>query len=278
MIVGLLTFALYPFVYLLVLSASKSLLGNPFQEWVGLDNFRKAFDDEVFIGSLRRSIVFAVPIALIELAAGLGIALLLQGSLRGGHIVRTLILLPLMTPPIMVASAWKLFYYPSGGLLNGLLQRVGLIDEPVTFLGSSRWAFPAVGIADAWQWTPFVALLAFATLQSQSEEIEHAALVDGATPWIAFRTITLPLIAPALASILLIRLIMAFKIFDLVYSLTFGGPGFDTDVATFHIYRVALGQFNVGYGAAQTLIFGVMVGIVTLPIALLRNWAIRWDQ
>jgi multiple sugar transport system permease protein len=274
MVVGLLLFALYPFIYLIALSFSKSLLGQTFQEWIGFSNFRTAFRDSVFTDSLIRSIVFAIPVSLIELVLGVGIAILLQGAVRGGHVVRTLILLPLMTPPIMVATAWKLIFNPTGGLLNGILQDLGITSSPISFLGTSPWAFISIGVADAWQWTPFVALLAFAALQSLPEETHQAALVDGASRWRAFWSIAFPMVLPALAAIFLIRVIIAFKVFDLVYSLTFGGPGFDTNLATFHIFRTAFRQFDVGYGAAQTLIFAVMVGILTLPIVLLRDWAV----
>lgn len=275
MVLGLAAFALYPFVYLIALSISKSLLGQTFQEWVGFDNFRAALQDSVFTDSLIRSIIFAFPVSLIELALGVGIAVLLQGAVRGGHIVRTLILLPLMTPPIIVATAWKLIFNPTGGLLNGVLRDLGITDAPISFLGTSPWAFISIGVADAWQWTPFIVLLAFAALQSLPEETHHAALVDGASPWRAFWSIALPMVLPALLAILLIRVIIAFKVFDLVYSLTFGGPGFDTNLATFHIFRTAFRQFDVGYGAAQTLIFAVMVGLLTLPLVLLRDWAVR---
>jgi len=275
MVVGLLAFAVYPLIALVALSVSKSLLGEPFQAWVGLANYREALGDEVFLGSLMRSIGFAVPVTLIQLVLGLAIALLLQGSIRGGHLVRTLLLLPLMTPPIMVAVAWKLILHPTGGFLNTVLRELGLVEQPVSFLGSSVWAFPAVGLADAWQWTPFVILLAFAGLQALPEETHQAALVDGASPWRAFWTITLPMLAPALIAIGLIRLIMAFKLFDLVYALTQGGPGFDTTVGTFQIYRTALERFDVGAGAAQTILFGVVVSVVTLPVVILRDWALR---
>lgn len=275
MVLGLAVFALYPFVYLIALSISESLLGQTFQQWVGLDNFRTAFRDDVFTGSLVRSILFAFPVSLIELVLGVGIALLLQGAVRGGHIIRTLILLPLMTPPIIVATAWKLIYNPTGGLLNGILQDLGITTAPVSFLGTSPWAFISIGVADAWQWTPFIVLLAFAALQALPEETHQAALVDGASSWRAFWSIAFPMVLPALAAIMLIRVIIAFKVFDLVYSLTFGGPGFDTNLATFQIFRTAFRQFDVGYGAAQTLIFAVMVGVLTLPLVLLRDWAVR---
>ena len=118
-------------------------------------------------------------------------------------------------------------------------------------------------------------LLAYAALQAQPEEIQQAALVDGASAWRAFWSITLPMIIPALVAIALLRLIMAFKLFDLVYALTQGGPGFDTTVGTFQIYRVALERFDVGYGAAQTILFGLVVGLATLPVVLLRDWAVK---
>lgn len=275
MVVGLLAFAVYPLIALLLLSVSRSLLGDPFRAWIGLANYRAAFDDEVFVGSLVRSVAFSLPVCAVELVAGLAIAVLLRGSIRGGRIVRTVILLPLMTPPIVVAVAWKLVLHPSGGLLNAALQRLGLVEHPVSFLGSSPWAFPSVAVADAWQWTPFVVLLAYAALQALPEEVVEAAAVDGASAGRVFWGITLPLLAPALLAILLLRLIMAFKLFDLVYALTKGGPGFDTTVGGFQIYRLALERFDVGAAAAQTILFGLLVGLVTLPLVLARDWALR---
>lgn len=275
LVFGLLAFAVYPFLFLLTLSSTRSLLGKPFQEWVGLANYRAALGDTTFLASLARSVAFAVPVTLLQLLLGIAVALLLHGSVRGGHVVRTLLLLPLMTPPIMVAVAWKLILSPSGGLLNALLLDLGMIAKPVSVLGSSTWAFPAVGLADAWQWTPFVILLTFAALQALPDETLQAALVDGASPPRAFWTITLPMVAPALIAIALIRLIMAFKVFDLVYALTQGGPGFDTTVATYQIYRTALERFDVGSAAAQTVLFGLLVSLCTLPVVLLRDWALR---
>ncbi len=275
LVVALLAFAVYPLIYLIVLSGSKSLLGKPFQEWVGFANFQTAFADQAFLWSLVRSVGFAIPVTIFEVVLGLGIAVLLQQSVRGGHIIRTLLLLPLMTPPVMVAVAWKLILSPVGGLLNSVLFKLGLTTQPVSVLGSSAWAFPSVALADAWQWTPFITLLLFAALQAQPDDVRQAATIDGASEWQIFRDITLPMLMPALVAVALIRFIMALKLFDLVYALTAGGPGFDTTVASFHIYRVALEKFNVGYAAALTLIFGVVVSLVTLPLVWLRDWSLR---
>ena len=127
---ALLIFAAYPLVYLLVLSASESLLGRPFQAWVGVDNYRAALVDGPFRDALVRSVGFALPVTAIELVLGLGIAVLLQQSVRGGHVVRTLILLPLMTPPVMVAVVWKLILSPVGGLLSVALSTAVAVTAP----------------------------------------------------------------------------------------------------------------------------------------------------
>lgn len=275
LVIGLIAFAIYPLVYLLILSASQSLLGKPFQAWVGLENYRAALSDQPFIDALLRSVGFALPVTIVEVVLGLAIAVLLQRSVRGGHIVRTLILLPLMTPPVMVAVAWKLILSPVGGLLNMVLVGLGLTDKPVSVLGSSTWAFPSIAIADAWQWTPFVVILALAALLAQPADVRQAATIDGASEWQIFRDITLPMLMPALVAIGLIRFIMALKLFDLVYALTQGGPGFDTTVASYHIYRLALEQFDVGSAAALTVLFGLFVSIVTLPVVMLRDWSLR---
>jgi multiple sugar transport system permease protein len=145
----------------------------------------------------------------------------------------------------------------------------------VSFLGSTRWALPAIGLADAWQWTPFVALLALATLQVLPDDALEAASLDGASAWTRFWSITFPMILPSVTAIFLIKLIISFKVFDLVFSLTSGGPGFDTNLASFQIYRVGLQQFNVGYAAAQTILFALLVGFVTLPIVVFRDRTIK---
>jgi multiple sugar transport system permease protein len=275
LLVGLATFTIYPLVYLVALSLSESLLGAPFSAWVGADNFRDALSDEVFTGSVRRSILFSIPTTFMQVVGGLLVALLLNHAMRGGRMIRTLILLPLITPPIMVATAWKLVFNPTGGLLNRILLDLGVIDRPVSFLGSSQWALPAIALADAWQWTPFVALLSLAALQAVPDDILEAAALDGASTWRRFWSITFPIVVPAIIVIFLVKLIISFKVFDLVYAMTFGGPGFDTNLASFQIYRVGLQQFNVGYAAAQTVIFVIVVSLVTLPIVLLRDRLIR---
>lgn len=269
--------ALYPLVALIALSLSHSTLGQPLRAWAGLDNFWRALDDSIFRAAVLKTVVYAVVVTSVQVALGVAVALLLQQVTRGGGVLRTLLLLPVMTPPVMLAVAWRLVLAPSGGLLNRVLQGLGLSDEPISFLGSPRLAFPAIAVADVWQWTPFVALLTYAGLQLLPREVFEAAALDGAGVLQRFWHCTLPMLAPLLASVFLLRFIMATKLFDLVYVLTAGGPGFTTTVGSYYIYRVAFQQFNVGYAAALTILFGLVIGLVTLPVSRLRKVAQRLE-
>lgn len=273
LVIGLAIFAVYPFIDIAALSFSKSSLGRPFQKWPLLTNYLALARDDTFRATLVRTALFAIPVPLIETALGFSIALLLHTHLRRAGWIRGLILLPLMTPPMMVATAWKLILAPSGGLLDGVLLRTGVIDQPISFLGTMPWAFLSVAVADIWQWTPFVAILSYAALQGLPEEVVEAARVDGASSVKILLYIMLPMLAPTLLAIFLLRVVIAFKLFDLVYGLTFGGPGFDTTVAAFQVWRTALTQFDIGLGAAQTIIFAILVSLVTLPITWLHRFS-----
>ena len=275
LVAGLAVFAGYPLVYLIALSVTRSDLGKQFQSFTGLDNFDWALTGTNFPMALTNAILFALVVSVVQLALGLYLARLLTQMVRGGRWLRTIILLPLMTPPVMVGIAWKLILNPAGGWLNGVLLRSGLIDTPVSFFGNADLAFPAIMVADTWQWTPLMVILCFAILQSVPHDVEEAAAMDGAYPKRIFWTVTLPMIAPALLSVYLLRVIMALKTFDLVYTLTFGGPGNATTIATFEIWKAALREFDVGLASAQTLMFAVTVSLVTLPIVLLHNYMER---
>ncbi len=258
--------SIYPLVYLVATSVTKSTLGKPFQEWVGLGNFVKVVGDETFTDSLVRSVLVAVIGALFQTSLGLAIALALRALVRGVGAITTLILLPLLTPPVMAAVIWKLVLDPTGGVFNGLLRGLGFTEEPISLLGSSTWAIVMIALADAWQWTPFVAILIYAALLTLPDEVYEAAKIDGAGPWRSFVNITLPLVMPALIGIFMIKLILSFKLFDAIYILTAGGPGDTTTLSGYLIFRTGLREFNVGAAAAMTLVFVLVVTIVTLPV------------
>ncbi|MGF1473988.1 MAG: carbohydrate ABC transporter permease [Geminicoccaceae bacterium] len=275
LLLGIIVFALYPFVYLILLSISDSNLGQVFREWVGGDNYADALTDDKYTASIGRSVGFALFTTALAMVLGLAVALLLDQAVRARNLLRTLILLPLLTPPVTVAVMWQLLLTPHGGWLNSFLADLGLITQPISFLGQPTAAFGFLCLADVWQWTPFVALMTFAALQTQPEEVVDAARMDGATPWQLFTHVTLPMLLPALLGIALIKLVIAFKVFDLVFVLTAGGPGQATTVSSFHIYRVAIQQFDIGMAATQTLVLAIVVGLVTLPFTMAHDRAER---
>ncbi len=273
MVLGLTVFAVYPFVYLVLLSFSKSNLGTLFVDWVGLTNYGDTFGNTKFTASIWRSVQFAILTTAVTIVLGMAVALLLDTAVRGRHVMRTLMLLPLLTPPVTVGVMWQLLLMPKGGWVNSFLMDLQVVSQPISFLGSPDLAFPAVSLADVWQWTPFVAIMIFAALQTLPEEVFEAATLDGASRTQSFWFMTLPMLAPALLTIAVLKLVIAFKVFDLVFVLTAGGPGQSTTVSSFHIYRVAIQQFNVGLAAAQTIMFAILVGLVTLPFTTAHDWA-----
>lgn len=270
LIVTLLIIGLYPGLYTVAASFSKSTLGKPFQSFVGLSNYSFAIRGD-FADALWRTMVFAIPSSLLQMVLGVAIALLLVRVSRFGSIWRALIFLPMMTPPVMIGIAWKLMLLPSGGLLNGVLMHFGFISAPRSFLGEMPWALISIALADTWQWTPFVVLLAYAALRALPDDIRQAAYMDGAGKFRTFFQVQLPILMPALLGIFLIKLIISFKVFDLIFVLTTGGPGTGTTLASYAIFRTLLQNYDVGLAAAQVLLLVLLVTIVTLPLLRLHK-------
>jgi multiple sugar transport system permease protein len=271
-ILTLLFFSLYPLLYSLALSVSDSQLARPFRAFIAFKNYSDAIADTLFRSSIELTFIYAFGVTLIETAIGFGLALLLNQESSASRFARTLGLLPFITPPVAIAAIWRLIYDPSSGLLNHYLVGSGILDQNVAFLGVPGLALASIMLVDIWQWTPFVFLLSLAVLAGLPHEPYEAAAVDGANPWQQFVHITLPLCLPGILIIAILRLIGAMKVFDLVFMLTFGGPGSSTQVSSFYIYKVAFQQFKTGYASAMTIILIVVLTIlVTLLIGLYRR-------
>lgn len=264
--------------YVIGLSLTDSTLSKPFRGFVGLANFRRALADETFRTSIGNTLVFAFGVTAIETFLGFVLALALYTEMRAGRILRTLAMLPLFTPPVAVAMIWRLIYDPVSGFLNHYLLKFGLIERTIAFLGRADLAMPSLMLADVWQWTPFCFLLILAALQSLPSEPYEAAAVDGASSWQVFRSITLPLVTPSLIVTFLFRLIIALKVFDLVFILTYGGPGSATQVMSFYIYKVGFTMFKTGYAAALTLLVFLMVAVISTILTTGRDLLMRWQR
>lgn len=261
----------YPLVFTVAAALTDSSLGRPFRAWTGADNLALVTGDADVWASLARSVVFAVFVAAASVALGTGIAVLLHAAGARSRWLVTLILLPLITPPVIVGSLFKLIFHPGGGLLAVVLGWFGVPAAAVAPLSSTTWALPAIAVADVWEWTPLVVLLVFTALLAQDAAVLEAARLDGAHGWRLFRAITLPAIGAVIAAAFFIRLVLACKVFDLIFMMTSGGPGQATTTTSYLIYQAALREFDVGKAAAITLLLAVVVTAITLPVAALTG-------
>lgn len=268
-ILWILFFMIYPLIFSIVMALKRFKLerGVSFWEmkWVGLDNFKKVFTDRLFLQSLEKTFIILVIAVTIEFLLGLGIALLLdKKGVRFDFLWIALILSPMMLPLIASGNLWRMLFDTRWGVVNAAIMSIGL--NPVDFLGNPKWSLVAVIIVEIWQWTPFVVIILLAGLRSIPDDPKEAALVDGATNFQTFRYIILPLMAHQILIVLLIRCMDVFKTFDIVYALTFGGPGQSTTVVSFYIYRQAFTQFKLGYAAALSWIVFIIIYLMCFLI------------
>jgi multiple sugar transport system permease protein len=207
--------------------------------------------DEVAPAAVRNTLLFVVASVAIEMVLGLALAIVVAGVIRGKGLLRTVMILPILVPPVAIGSMWKLLYNYDFGIFNQALTALGL--SPVNWLGSTSIALWSVVIVDIWHWVPFVFLIMFAAVEALPIDVLEAARVDGATKWQLLRRVMLPLLRPAIVVALLFRTILAFKVFDEVYLLTSGGPGTSTELVTLHLYKVFFEQNQLGYGSLLSL-------------------------
>jgi multiple sugar transport system permease protein len=247
----LLLVGLAPTIYVFAIAFSKYEPGTPMQ-FVGLNNFIRALTTPRFWHGLEVTAWFAVGGVAVQLVLGFVMALALQAvNAKVRRAVTTLFLVPFMMTPAVAATLWKLIYHPSIGPLNYTLSLIG-IKAPEW--AASEFALPALVLADIWQWTPFMTILLLAGLQSLSREVYEAAYMDGATGWRAFRDHTLPLMKPFIFLAVFLRFIDAFKLFDLVFIVTRGGPGDNTESIAFFTYTMGFKYFDLGLAAALSVL------------------------
>ena len=267
----LIVISLVPLVYVLGISFTDSTIAKPFHDFIWFENYKEAVTDEVFGRSILNTFIFAFTVTSIQTFLGFILALAMHNESKLSGIFRTLALMPLFTPPVAIAMIWRLIYDPNSGLINHYLLQFGLRSRPVAFLGNKFLALPSIMFADIWQWTPFCFLLCFAALKSLPKDPYEASMVDGASSWYVFKRLTLPMVAPQIIVIFLFRLLIALKVFDLVYMLTFGGPGHSTQVASFYIYRIGFKQFQTGYAGALSILILIIVSVVALLLIKARD-------
>lgn len=254
----LLGLTIFPFVYTVSNSFTDYYyLAGDSGQFVGIDNYVRLLQDELFLQSIWNTVKFMLLAVSIETSLGLGIALLVNSVRRGLKVLRVSLLIPSLLPPVTVALIWQIMLSNHNGIINHLLSAFGA--GPFNFLMDVNLAFGAIVFIDIWQWTPFAFLLIYAGLQAVPPSQYEAAKVDGAGKWAMFTHITLPNIAPTLLFVVLLRTIDTFRLFDKVNILTGGGPANTTATITQYIYRNGVYNLQIGYGSAASVIMVVLV-------------------
>ncbi|NNU83404.1 ABC transporter permease subunit [Geobacillus sp. BMUD] len=237
--------------------------------FVGLKHYKDSFSDMRLWKALWNTTFFTVVSVAIELVLGLGIALLINKAFFGRGLVRATILIPWAIPTAVSALMWKFLYDGQNGIVAKYFETIGLVDRMGDLLTTEAGAMFAVIFADVWKTTPYMALLLLAGLQTIPSSLYEAASIDGATKWQQFTKITLPLLKSSILVALLFRTLDAFRVFDLIYVLTGGGPANSTETISILAYKVMFSQTNFGAGSALAV-------IVFLCVAVISMIYIRW--
>ena len=264
----LLAIILFPLFFTIRVSLSGWDAISPGLDWAGVRNYAGVFADRRFWEAMVRLSAMAVGTVLVQYVLGFALALLVWREVRFRRFFRVLFLIPMMTTPVIMSVIWRTILHESLGPANDFLGLLGL--GPYPWLTSANWAFAAVMLVEIWQWTPFMFLLLLAGLLSLPREPFLAAAIDGAGPVRTFFNVTFPMLAPVSIGALVIRLIEASKIMETVYVLTSGGPGTATETAGYYIYIRGLRDFEIGYAAALSITYlVVMIVLMTIVAKLL---------
>jgi len=237
--------------------------GRPF---IGLANYAEALTDRRFWGAIGHTAFFTAASVALELGVGLLLALALNRAFRGRGLVRMAVLLPWAIPAVVTALLWGFMFDSQAGIVNSVAASLGAMgaDRPVVWFNSPVLAWVPVILADVWKMTPFVTLLLLAGLQNIDPSLYEAARMDGAGPWQQFVHVTLPQLRPALLVTLIFRTLDGFRVFDLIYVLTGGGPGTATEPISLLTFTALLNNLRFGYGSALS----VIIFLVTFLLAL----------
>ncbi len=255
-------FQIIPLLYSLYISTSDYFLGSR-AKFVGLRNFVKFFESEGGITALKNTLTYTAVSVSLSFVIGLALALLLNRKFRGERAVRTLILLPLMVSPVVSGSSWAFMFNDQYGLINQVLKSFGVQGHH--WLSDPRFTLPIIILVGIWMSIPWFTVLFYAGLQALPITFFEAADMDGAGWWQKLKFITLPLLLPVIMVAVVIQILNGLMVYDIVYVITFGGPGQSSDVLTLKAYREAFYFFHLGYGtsiAVITAIIALLIGVL----------------
>jgi len=264
----ILLIGLYPLIKLIVTSFQNISLFDNDTSYQGFVNFARLFEDVRLWESLLHTIVFTVIALPIELVLGYLLALLFLEKLPFKQTLVAIILLPTIISPIVAGSTWRMMFDQRFGPINQIIGWLAGGEVKLLWTVETALVWPAILIAEVWQWTPFMFLLLLAALSNVDKEQLEAAEIDGASRWMTFRRIVLPAILPVMFIALLIRALDLFRVFDVIWTMTQGGPGTFTETLSIYAYKMAFREFEISYSAAIAFL---VIFILTVIVV----WALR---
>ena len=272
LLIVLVVFTVFPILQLLQMSVSvlEFVDGELVSEFIGLGQFDNLAKDPIVGIAIKNTLVFVIAAVIIETLTGFTLALAISRTRRLSAIYRSVVIIPLLIPPVAIGTMWSLMYDFNYGLFTTVLIELGVKNPPL-WTADPDLALISVIIVDVWHWTSFMFLIMLAGIESISPSLLEAARVDGANEYRLIRHVILPMMAPTILVAMLLRTILAFKVFDQIFVLTSGGPGTATQVISMHIYKVFSEQFRLGYAAFLSL---MVAAFMTVFVAFYL-WASR---
>ncbi|MFC5702673.1 carbohydrate ABC transporter permease [Cohnella faecalis] len=266
-------FILYPILYNAVLSFKDvnvyNLNGE--QHFVGFSNYVKTFKDEVFYIATQNSVIFTIISIFFQFTIGFALALFFNMKFPGRSLFRSLMLLAWMLPVVITGTVFQWMMSGDYGVINYFLQSLGLIDKPVNWLSEGNTALLGTIFANVWIGIPFNMIILLSGLQSLPLQLYEAARLDGANRWLQFRHVTLPLMRPTILVLLMLGIINTFKVFDLIYIMTAGGPVTSSTVLPIYAYQLSFTMFEFSQGAAVSMIMFVLLILVAIVYLRMSN-------
>lgn len=245
---------------------------NPHFRFIGLDNFKRLFRDAEVLASLKVSLIYVAAVALIQNGIALFLAICADRPIRLKTFYRSVIFVPALMSALSIGYVWSYMYQPVGGVINTALDYAGLGNLAHDWLGDAKYTLWSVIAVNVWQYVGTGMLIYLAGLQAVPTDLYEAADIDGCGRWGKFVHVTFPLIAPALTINLVLSVIAGLKMFDLVFAMTGGGPGYATQVLSLVVYKKAFMQSDMGYGTAiATVLFFIILLVTIVQLTLLRK-------
>ncbi len=269
-----LIFYLYPVISTFAHSFTDWSLLQRSIHFIGLDNYKQLFQDDVVLTGIKNSIIYAVVMTIVQNALAVPLAVALDKNLRSKNVLRMVFFAPAVLSPLVVGFLWS--YIMSSldyGPLNQMLTHLGI--GPINWIGEPKLALYSVILTQVWQWTGWAMVIYLANLQGISKELFEAAHIDGANGWNTFWNITLPLLVPSITINTVLSMIGGLKVFDIIFSMTSGGPGHATESIVTVLLQRAFTDSQLGYASALGVLFSMFVMVVTLlQLRLMKRWEV----